>query len=142
MQKPMDNRRKAAHSERKERCFCMAREFARAFYHSKAWKQARDAYVRSQHGICERCAKNGTLSKGEIVHHREHLTPENIGDPAVSLSPSNFELLCRKCHADEHPEIYGRDDEGEPPRYAFDEFGDLVEIGGKEILGGEQEGHG
>lgn len=114
----------------------MAREFARAFYRSKAWKQARDAYVRSRHGICERCAANGTLSKGEIVHHREHLTPENIGNPDISLGEGNLELLCRKCHADEHPEIYGRDEEDEPMRYAFDELGNLVDIEGKDVCDG------
>lgn len=116
----------------------MAREFARAFYHSKAWKQARDAYVRTQHGLCERCARNGTISKGEIVHHIEHLTPETIGNPEISLHESNLELVCRKCHAEEHPEIYGRPDSDEPPRYAFDEFGNLVEIEGKELWGGEE----
>ena len=30
------------------------------------------------------------------------LTPDNINDPAVSLSWSNLRLLCRDCHAKRH----------------------------------------
>lgn len=113
----------------------MAREFARGFYRSKQWKQARESYFR-QHQLCERCLRNGTLSKGEIVHHKVHLSPENIGDPSVSLSESNLETLCRRCHADEHPEIYGRQEVPGQRRYAFDEFGNLVDIEGKELWDG------
>ena len=104
----------------------MAREFSKAFYHSKEWKRTREAYFRSVRGLCERCARKGRLSTGEIVHHKVHLTPENISDPSVSLSFDNLELLCRDCHAAEHPEIYGG---AKPePRVGFDENGDLVEL--------------
>lgn len=44
-------------------------------------------------------------------------------DPEVALSFSNLELLCRKCHAEEHPEVYG---DAEPPRVEFDEEGNVV----------------
>lgn len=110
----------------------MARDFAKSFYRSKAWKNTREAYKNSQHGLCERCAKNGTLSVGTIVHHITHLTPENINDPEVSLSFDNLELVCRNCHADLHPEIYSKAAEDEP-RYAFDEDGNLIDIREKEI---------
>ena len=104
----------------------MAREFSRAFYHSREWKRTRDAYFRSVRGLCERCAAKGLLTRGEIGHHRVHLTPENIGDPSVALSFDNLELVCRDCHAKAHPEIYG---EPRPePRVGFDENGDLVEL--------------
>lgn len=110
----------------------MAREFAKSFYHSKTWKKTRDSYAKSQHWLCERCARNGTLSLGTIVHHIEHLTPENINNTDISLSFSNLELVCRKCHAELHPEIYTNKDE-EQTRYAFDDEGNLVDLSGKGI---------
>ena len=104
----------------------MARDFARAFYHSKVWKQTREAYFRSRRGLCERCASRGMVVPGEIVHHVVHLTPENISDPAVTLDFGNLELVCRACHAEEHPEIYERDG-GTACRVVFDENGDVHE---------------
>ena len=105
----------------------MAREFARAFYKSAAWLKARDAYIRSVDGLCERCLERGRLVPGAIVHHRVHLTPDNVGDPDVTLSFDNLEYVCRDCHAAEHPEIYGRD-RPDGPRVAFDEDGNVVRV--------------
>lgn len=106
----------------------MAREFSRAFYHSKEWKRARAAYFRLRNGLCERCLARGRFTPGEIVHHRRHLTPENVGDPTVALAFSNLELLCRPCHAGEHPEAYP---ERVPQRVAFDEDGNTVRLEGE-----------
>lgn len=90
------------------------REFATAFYKSKAWQDCRAAYFRYRHGLCERCLSRGIYRPGEIVHHRQHLTPENIGNPAVTLCFDNLMLVCRDCHALEHkPE----------KRYKVDELG-------------------
>lgn len=102
----------------------MARDFSRDFYHSKAWKDTRDAYARSVHGLCEDCLARGRYSQGEIVHHVVHLTPENIDDPSVTLSFANLRLVCRDCHAREHPEVYGR--APAEPRYCFDEDGNIL----------------
>lgn len=44
----------------------------------------------------------GVMTPGEIVHHITPLTPENIGDPMISLSFNNLRLVCRKCHGEEH----------------------------------------
>lgn len=71
-------------------------------------------------GLCVRCGK-----PGEIVHHKIYLTPENIGNPDISLNPDNLETLCRDCHALEH--------EGQSPTapgLMFDDNGDLIERGG------------
>lgn len=105
----------------------MAREFAKGLYRSRAWKRVRKAYFEYRHGLCERCMRRGVLTPGEIVHHKVHLTPSNVHDPSVALSFENLELLCRKCHAIEHPEIYGEVFE---PRVAFDADGNVVRIGG------------
>ena len=37
-------------------------------------------------------------SKGYIVHHLVTLTPENIGNPAVSLNHSLLAYVCKECH--------------------------------------------
>lgn len=38
-----------------------------------------------------------------VAHHKEHLTDENLADPAVAVDPDNIEILCAKCHALQHP---------------------------------------
>ena len=68
-----------------------------AFYKSSAWQRARYAYGSSRDWICERCGRAGF-----IVHHRQHITPENVGDPSVTLNPENLEVLCQTCHNQEH----------------------------------------
>lgn len=103
----------------------MARQFARSFYHSKQWKQARDAYYRMAHGLCERCLDKGRYAKGEIVHHVEHLTPANITDPSVTLGFDNLQLVCRECHAELHPETH-LPSNLPAPRVAFDEEGNVI----------------
>lgn len=105
----------------------VSRDFSRGFYRSKAWKETRDAYFRLRRGLCERCLARGRYTPGEIVHHRVHLTPENVYDPRVALDFANLELVCRDCHAAEHPEVYGRPDRI-PKRVGFDENGDLFEL--------------
>ena len=80
----------------------MAREFAGNFYKTGLWKNCRQAYIKSVGGLCERCYRNGIIKHGDTVHHKVHLTPENINDPSVTLNFDNLELLCRDCHAEVH----------------------------------------
>lgn len=80
----------------------MAGDFAKQFYASKAWAKCRNAYRKKARGLCERCLKQGIYSPGQIVHHKIHLTPDNITDPNIALSFDNLELLCRECHQREH----------------------------------------
>lgn len=100
----------------------MAKEWAKAFYNSKAWKQCREAYKKSVHGLCERCLANGKYVLGDEVHHKTYLTPEFISNPEIALNWDNLELLCATCHNKEHHEKYSplRED------VMFDENGDLV----------------
>ena len=93
------------------------KEFAKAFYKSKAWQNTRKAYAASVGGLCERCLRVGLYRAGEIVLHKEPLTPANINDPAVSLAWNNLELLCRDCHGKAH---------GSVKRYKVDEIGRIV----------------
>ena len=53
--------------------------------------------------------RKGIVTPGEIVHHKIFLTPENIGNPAVTLAVENLELLCRDCHAAKHEYHFKRE---------------------------------
>jgi len=103
----------------------VAKEWARAFYDSAAWRRQRDAYRMRVHGICELCGE-----PGEIVHHRRELTPVTVHDPKETLGFDNLQLLCRDCHARAHEEIIGRPkakETGEGLR--FNARGELVRVG-------------
>jgi len=103
----------------------MAKDFARAFYDSPAWKRTRRAYASSVGGLCERCLRSGRYVAGVIVHHINHLTPENIQDPDVTLNWNNLELVCRDCHAQIHEDEIRR---RAPRRYRVDKFGRVIPI--------------
>jgi 5-methylcytosine-specific restriction endonuclease McrA len=75
----------------------MAQEYARAFYNSKAWQRCRDNFMLSKIYQCERC---GGIAA--IAHHKTHITPGNINDPAVTLSWDNLQALCTDCHNKVH----------------------------------------
>ena len=74
-------------------------DFAKEFYNSPAWKRLRKQYSQQQRHLCERCLSKGIYRPGIIVHHKIHLTPDNIDDPNVALNTDNLMLLCRDCHA-------------------------------------------
>ena len=80
----------------------MAHDYARAFYKSSAWQLCRASYIAERQsidgGLCERCRKE----LGFIVHHKKHITPENINDPEVTLNWDNLEYVCHDCHNKEH----------------------------------------
>ena len=80
----------------------MAKEFARDFYNSKAWYRTRTAYARSRKYLCEICLAKGIYKAADIVHHKIHLTPNNINNPEITLNPDNLMLVCRECHAKLH----------------------------------------
>ena len=93
------------------------RDFAQAFYKSKAWQNCRDTYVRQAHGLCECCMAKGLYTPGVIVHHKIELTPENIGNPDITMNPDNLMLVCRDCHAAQHKPA---------KRYKVDELGRII----------------
>ena len=80
----------------------MARAFSVDFYKSDAWESCRAAYLQSVGGLCEECLRQGLYTPAVIVHHKIHLTPDNITNPEVSLSFSNLEALCRLHHGTVH----------------------------------------
>lgn len=95
----------------------MAKEYAREFYRSMAWRNCRDAYASSVGGLCEECLKDGIVTAGEIVHHKIHVSPETIHDPSILLNWDNLELVCRSCHLKLH---------GNKKRYSVDPAGRII----------------
>ncbi len=93
--------------------------YAEAFYKSKTWEKTRAAYISYRKGLCERCLAKGIYSPGVIVHHKTHITPENINDPKITLSFDNLQLVCRNCHADAHSSREGK-------RFLLDEDGRVI----------------
>ena len=81
-----------------------------AFYKTRLWRKTSKDYAKRVGGLCERCMNQGKYTAGEIVHHKVHVTAETIDDPSITLNPDNLELVCRQCHAKEHPEMYGHDE--------------------------------
>ena len=76
----------------------MAKEFAKAFYNSKAWQACRKAYIAERvlidGGMCETCHEK----PGYIVHHKIPLTVKNIHNPSVTLNHDNMKFDCKDCH--------------------------------------------
>lgn len=80
----------------------MARDFAKNFYASTAWKRVRSAYL-SEHPYCERCLERGLIVPAEHVHHKAYIdTPEKVNNPMLALNYDNLESLCEPCHSKEH----------------------------------------
>ena len=102
----------------------MAKEYAKAFYNSKAWRKCRDNYMRSVGCLCERCLAKGQYTPAKIVHHLTYITPDNIDDPNITLNFNNLEALCWECHDNEHE--HGRSKFGEKKRFKVDAFGNVT----------------
>lgn len=100
----------------------MAKEYAKGFYRSKAWRDCRDGFIASVNGLCQRCLIKGNYTPGYILHHKKPITPENISDPMITLNWKNLEYLCQECHNITH---YGTGATREELK--FNEYGELVE---------------
>lgn len=98
----------------------MARDFARAFYAGRPWKECRGSFIASRIAIdggkCYRCDK-----QGYIVDHVIELTPTNITDSNIALNHDNCAWLCLICHNKKYSlNTYIRED------LMFNELGDVV----------------
>ena len=71
----------------------MAKEFAKQFYNSKAWRDVRELRIGMDRGICQICGK-----PGNEVDHIIELTPDNIYDEMIALNLDNLRTLCHRCH--------------------------------------------
>lgn len=73
----------------------MAKAFAKSFYNSKEWAATR-TYILKRDGY--HCTEPGCPNTATEVHHIIELTPENIGNPAITMSETNLRSLCHECH--------------------------------------------
>lgn len=96
----------------------MAKDWAIAFYKSKAWIDCRNGYMQSQYYICEICKGTAT-----ICHHKEWLTPKNILDPMVALNWDKLQAVCIDCHNRIHQSTSATV-EG----LTFDDKGNLIKV--------------
>ncbi|AVI05741.1 HNH endonuclease [Staphylococcus hominis] len=94
----------------------MTRSISQSFYRSNTWKKCRNAYMDSQHHICERC---GGLAV--ICHHKEWLNEDNYINPHIAYGWDNLEALCLDCHNKEHFGSNSIDDE-----LMFDDNGNII----------------
>lgn len=99
----------------------MARDFSRAFYKTAAWQSCRSSFMRKVGGLCQDCLERGLITPGVEVHHVIELTPDNIGNPAITLNHDNLRLLCRDCHQRRHAAEDSR-------RYVVDQITGAVTI--------------
>ena len=72
------------------------------FYKTQAWQDCRASYLKRQGGLCEVCLSKGIYTPAEIVHHKVHITAQNVNDPEVTLNHDNLQALCRECHGEVH----------------------------------------
>ena len=103
----------------------MAREFSKPFYNSPEWQRVRQAVLMRDKYLCVKCGK-----PAEEVHHKKHLTPNNIGDPMITMNMDNLISLCKSCHFEEHRGEHGngrKARERDDYPYEFDEKGFLIE---------------
>ena len=93
------------------------KDYSAKLYKSKQWQHTRQAYLASVGGLCERCYAKGLIVPAEIVHHKIHVSPDNINDSSITLNWSNLMAVCRECHAELHEK---------EKRYKVDEFGNVI----------------
>lgn len=94
------------------------------FYCTNAWVKCRESYKKYRGGLCERCYAKGLIVPGKVVHHKIYLNAETVNDPSITLNFDNLELLCAKCHEQEHDRINGGARTAK--RYFVDEFGKVI----------------
>ena len=76
--------------------------FADEFYSSRPWRRCAAGYKRSVGDLCEECRKRGLIVPADEVHHKIHLTPENINRPEIAMNWRNLIALCKDCHMKAH----------------------------------------
>lgn len=72
------------------------------FYTTTAWRKCRASFLKEKGGLCEICLSKGLIVPAVHVHHKKHITPENLSDPYITLNHDNLMALCEECHAEQH----------------------------------------
>lgn len=72
------------------------------FYHSRAWKQARQKALARDHYLCQICLQRGEITPATTVHHIKPIRAD--GSTANKLNPNNLITVCAACHNALHRE--------------------------------------
>lgn len=106
----------------------MAKEFAKRFYKSKEWLKCRGSYIQQRisidGGMCERCKER----QGYIVHHKIHITKDNINNVDITLNHNNLEYVCKHCHDREEEHFIKKKEPVTGEGYKFNDRGELEYI--------------
>lgn len=73
----------------------MAKEWAKRFYNSSAWKHTRELALKRDR---YRCQSSGCRRTASEVHHIKELNENNVNDINISLNLNNLTSLCSDCH--------------------------------------------
>ena len=102
----------------------MAKEYAKPFYNSAAWKNMRKEILKRDDYKCQ-C--KGCHEVATEVHHKTEITEENIHDINITLNPNNLISLCSECHKAITKAEHGKEQIG-IVRYVIDESGYPIPI--------------
>lgn len=97
----------------------MAKEWAKAFYSSKAWQDCRRQALRRDLYTCAYCS-----DRAREVHHVIPIDKKNITDASVTLNPDNLISLCHSCHDKITKGFTGDLADG----YAFSDDGQVIKV--------------
>lgn len=83
------------------------------FYKTDDWLELKAEVLEENHYECQNCLKDGKYTRADVVHHVNHVRTH----PHLALSKhytdskgkkqKNLVPLCNACHALEHPEKFG-----------------------------------
>ena len=109
------------------RDYIKRREELGKFYKSKKWQKARKNALMRDKYLCVLCAEEGRITNADVVHHKIHLSLENVDNPEISLNENNLISLCSEHHSQVHKgeHAMGRITE-ENYNYTFDANGMLI----------------
>lgn len=105
------------------------REELKKFYDRKAWRVARENALMRDKYLCVLCLNKHKVTPAEVVHHKKHLSLENMDDPNIAYNLENLISLCSNCHTEVHQGEHGKGRmnlEEHPYNYTFDANGMLV----------------
>jgi 5-methylcytosine-specific restriction endonuclease McrA len=75
------------------------------FYRTKKWSKIRQSILIRDNFLCQVCKRKGKYQSGNIVHHKEHLTSNNIKNYSIAYGDKNLETVCQDCHNVIHNEF-------------------------------------
>ncbi|MFJ7662970.1 HNH endonuclease [Lysinibacillus sp. NPDC097162] len=71
------------------------------FYKSREWMSLRKEALKRDNYECQLCKATGRYHKAENVHHMKEVKTH----PHLSLTLSNLQCLCIKCHNEVHDRL-------------------------------------